>query len=280
MTDIVKIAKARRARLAAEVYRLENFIRMADVLKKFAENPMNGVAFGPARPDFKAMAVDHDPVTRLITAERRTATSPVAALSRFKEADSVTAPAAPIAAPAIAAPVEPDTKVSEPAPEQEVAETAEGPANAEDKESLDKSLEEKDTFFFSEPAAERDEALVLTDPVADIPADEPRSAAVDIHIGQKLRQRRWMVGMSRQQLGAVIGVDSREIQAFEMGSAHISTRRIYDVATALKVPVTYFFEEIAGQQGDGADARGEVLSEREALALVHGGLPERTAKAS
>ncbi|MHA1528472.1 MAG: helix-turn-helix domain-containing protein, partial [Alphaproteobacteria bacterium] len=29
---------------------------------------------------------------------------------------------------------------------------------------------------------------------------------VDVHVGQRVRQRRWMVGMTQQQLGDKVGI--------------------------------------------------------------------------
>lgn len=89
--------------------------------------------------------------------------------------------------------------------------------------------------------------------------------AVDIHLGQKVRHRRWMLGMSRKQLGKRIGVEREQIEKFETGAAHIDATRLWNIAAALEVPVGFFFEDLEGQAPDTCEARGELLSDEEAL---------------
>ena len=37
---------------------------------------------------------------------------------------------------------------------------------------------------------------------------------VDAHVGQRVRQRRWMVGMTQQQLGDKVGIKFQQIQKY------------------------------------------------------------------
>jgi hypothetical protein len=46
MTDVVEIAKKRRAKLKAEVARLDDFIRMAEKLVKFSQGLNRGTVMG------------------------------------------------------------------------------------------------------------------------------------------------------------------------------------------------------------------------------------------
>ena len=75
---------------------------------------------------------------------------------------------------------------------------------------------------------------------------------VDVHVGQKVRQRRWMVGMTQQQLGDSVGIKFQQIQKFESGTNRISASRMWDIAAALRVPVSFFFEGLEGQVADPA----------------------------
>ena len=65
---------------------------------------------------------------------------------------------------------------------------------------------------------------------------------VDIHVGQKLRQRRWLVGMSQQELAAMVGIKFQQIQKYETGANRVSASRLWDIAEALNVTATHFFE--------------------------------------
>lgn len=91
-------------------------------------------------------------------------------------------------------------------------------------------------FVFNE-RTESDDELVLTEPVS------AKDGAVDAQIGEKLRQRRWMLGMTKSQLADQVGVDGDMIQEYECGETHISTASMWRIATALGVPVTYFYED-------------------------------------
>ena len=84
------------------------------------------------------------------------------------------------------------------------------------------------------------------------PAD--RAAAVDQHVGARILERRTMLGISQQQLAATIGVTYQQAHKYERGHNRISAGRLYEIAEALAVPVSYFFE---GVEEDGAEAAHE-----------------------
>lgn len=91
---------------------------------------------------------------------------------------------------------------------------------------------------------------------------------VDVHVGQRVRQRRWMIGMTQQQLAERVGIKFQQIQKYETGTNRVSASRLWDIAAVLEVPVSFFFEGLAGQPVDTGDARGDVLTNKEALDLV------------
>ncbi|MEL6477154.1 MAG: helix-turn-helix transcriptional regulator [Pseudomonadota bacterium] len=91
---------------------------------------------------------------------------------------------------------------------------------------------------------------------------------VDIHVGQRVRQRRWMVGMTQQQLGNQVGIKFQQIQKYETGTNRISASRLWDIAMALEVPVQFFFEGIEGAADMTEGAQGDMMTDKEALELV------------
>ena len=92
--------------------------------------------------------------------------------------------------------------------------------------------------------------------------------SVDIRVGQRVRQRRWMVGMTQQQLGDNVGIKFQQIQKYETGTNRISASRMWDIAAAMEVPVSFFFEGIDDQAPDTGKALGDVLADKEAFELV------------
>ena len=97
---------------------------------------------------------------------------------------------------------------------------------------------------------------------------------VDVHVGKRVRHRRWLVGMTQQQLAEKVGIKFQQIQKYETGANRVSASRLWDIADALDVPVAFFFEGIAESQQDGestprADAvPADLLGDKEALDLI------------
>ena len=95
---------------------------------------------------------------------------------------------------------------------------------------------------------------------------------VDVHVGKRVRHRRWMVGMTQQQLGDIVGIKFQQIQKYETGMNRISASRLWDIAQALDVSISFFFEgfdsEVEGQEATTAGERGDLLADKEALELV------------
>ncbi len=91
---------------------------------------------------------------------------------------------------------------------------------------------------------------------------------VDLHVGMRMRQRRWLVGMTQQQLGSRVGIKFQQIQKYETGANRISASRMWDIASSMAVPVSFFFKGLDGQAPDTGEARGDILTDKEAHELV------------
>ena len=66
------------------------------------------------------------------------------------------------------------------------------------------------------------------------------------HLGVKLKLRRLALGLTQTKVANAINVTFQQIQKYEKGTNGISSLRIMQLATFLKVPVVYFFEDFAG----------------------------------
>lgn len=101
---------------------------------------------------------------------------------------------------------------------------------------------------------------------------------VDVHVGQRVRQRRWMLGLTQTQLAERVGIRFQQIQKYETGENRMSAGRLWDVAAALGVPVAHFYEGLGETDASGETAAGQpdVLADREAIELVRAfhGMPE------
>ncbi len=90
---------------------------------------------------------------------------------------------------------------------------------------------------------------------------------VDVHVGKRVRHRRWMVGMTQQQLGDKVGIKFQQIQKYETGANRISASRLWDIAEALDVEISFFFEGLDGASSR-SGATGDIMTDKEALELV------------
>jgi transcriptional regulator with XRE-family HTH domain len=93
---------------------------------------------------------------------------------------------------------------------------------------------------------------------------------VDVHVGKRIRQRRWMNGTTQQQLAQAVGIKFQQIQKYETGMNRVSASRLWDIANVLGVTVSFFFEglEDAMAQAAKGDVPRDVLTDKEALDLL------------
>jgi transcriptional regulator with XRE-family HTH domain len=76
------------------------------------------------------------------------------------------------------------------------------------------------------------------------PKRGPSTAAVDNHVGGRIRERRIMLGLTQQQLAEMIGVTYQQAHKYERGINRVSAGRLFEIARALNAPMTYFYEGI------------------------------------
>lgn len=95
---------------------------------------------------------------------------------------------------------------------------------------------------------------------------------IDLHLGKRLRRRRRLLGLTQQQLAGACGVRFQQIQKYECGANRISAARLWQLSSALEVPVGYFYDGLADVTAhDAPEERaegGEVLARKETLDLI------------
>lgn len=90
---------------------------------------------------------------------------------------------------------------------------------------------------------------------------------VDAHVGKRIRHRRWMIGMTQQQLADKVGIKFQQIQKYETGMNRVSASRLWDIASALGVSIAFFFEGLDSDQ-QAAKVEGDIFADKEALELL------------
>lgn len=103
----------------------------------------------------------------------------------------------------------------------------------------------------------------------DTPASRKQPTQTDILVGQRIRMRRNMLKVSQEKLAEAIGVTFQQVQKYEKGTNRIGASRLQQIADALNVSPTFFFEGAGGAQAD-TETRElmEMLQHHDVLALV------------
>jgi transcriptional regulator with XRE-family HTH domain len=105
---------------------------------------------------------------------------------------------------------------------------------------------------------------------------------IDVHVGSRVRLRRTLLWISQTTLAEAIGLTFQQVQKYERGMNRVSASRLVDLANALDVTVSYFFEEMsagvgaqtpsalmkAGPRPAAIDNENDPLSKRETLEFV------------
>ena len=70
-------------------------------------------------------------------------------------------------------------------------------------------------------------------------------SGIDRIVGQRLRWRRRELRLTQEQLGEKLGLTFQQVQKYEKGVNRVSAGRLFEMASVLTVPITYFYEGVA-----------------------------------
>jgi transcriptional regulator with XRE-family HTH domain len=79
------------------------------------------------------------------------------------------------------------------------------------------------------------------------PRRSPTSGRIDDYVGARIRERRISLGLSQQHLAKTIGITYQQTHMYEHGANRVSAGRLYEIARALDVPVSYFYEGVGDE---------------------------------
>lgn len=96
---------------------------------------------------------------------------------------------------------------------------------------------------------------------------------IDIHVGQRLRIRRSLLGLSQEKLAESIDLTFQQIQKYERGMNRISAGRLYRFGIILDVPVAYFYEGLPQASMPSNDDTMPLDKETLTIARLYNGIP-------
>jgi transcriptional regulator with XRE-family HTH domain len=74
---------------------------------------------------------------------------------------------------------------------------------------------------------------------------------VDGQVGNRVRLRRMLIGMSQERLGELLGLTFQQVQKYEKGVNRIGAGRLFEVSRILGVPIDYFYEGVTANMTSG-----------------------------
>jgi transcriptional regulator with XRE-family HTH domain len=80
---------------------------------------------------------------------------------------------------------------------------------------------------------------------------------IDVQVGNRVRIRRMLIGMSQERLGDLLGLTFQQVQKYEKGVNRIGAGRLFEMARILNVPVDFFYEGVNAHAGQPGAAEGE-----------------------
>ncbi len=78
--------------------------------------------------------------------------------------------------------------------------------------------------------------------MSEIKSQKQRVDEIDRYIGNRLRLRRIMIGLTQEKLAEAFGVTAQQVQKYENGINRMGGSRLLQASQILKIPVQYFFE--------------------------------------
>tara|TARA_R110000787_G_scaffold144231_1_gene257978 strand:+ start:59110 stop:59613 length:504 start_codon:yes stop_codon:yes gene_type:complete len=76
---------------------------------------------------------------------------------------------------------------------------------------------------------------------------------IDIHVGDRLRQRRTILGLTQEKLAESVGLTFQQIQKYERGANRIGASRLFQFSQLLGISINFFFDGLDQKMGDPAE---------------------------
>lgn len=67
---------------------------------------------------------------------------------------------------------------------------------------------------------------------------------IDVHVGNRIRLRRTLLGLSQEKLASLLGLTFQQVQKYERGVNRVGASRLWDIGKVLEVPVSFFYEDM------------------------------------
>ena len=67
---------------------------------------------------------------------------------------------------------------------------------------------------------------------------------IDIHVGNRIRLRRTLLGLSQEKLANLLGLTFQQVQKYERGTNRVGASRLWDISKVLETSINFFYEDM------------------------------------
>lgn len=67
---------------------------------------------------------------------------------------------------------------------------------------------------------------------------------IDIHVGNRIRLRRTLLGLSQEKLASLLGLTFQQVQKYEKGMNRVGASRLWDISKVLETPISFFYDDM------------------------------------
>ncbi len=72
-----------------------------------------------------------------------------------------------------------------------------------------------------------------------------QASPIDVQVGNRVRLRRMLIGMSQERLGELLGLTFQQVQKYEKGVNRIGAGRLFEISHILGMQIQDFFEGLS-----------------------------------
>ena len=83
---------------------------------------------------------------------------------------------------------------------------------------------------------------------------------IDRQVGAKIKNLRKHLCFTQEEVAEALGVSYQQIQKYERGLNRVSASKLFEVARALGVPVSFFFDWLVQSGGEGGEGDSAALA--------------------
>jgi transcriptional regulator with XRE-family HTH domain len=92
---------------------------------------------------------------------------------------------------------------------------------------------------------------------------------IDVHVGKQVRFKRKILGLSQSDLAGKVGITFQQIQKYEKGENRVSASKLYEISTALRSPVSFFFDGyVPGESENQSAALQDSVNDKQTMNLI------------